>query len=49
MSSLGDMIDDMWIDAGDAGTSGSGCFWFVVLLIGGAVIGFLGANGLLPW
>ena len=49
MSSLGDWIDEMWSDAGDAGTGGSGCCWIVVLLILGIVVGILGAFDMLPW
>lgn len=49
MSNLGDAIDSMWNDAGDAGSGGNGCFWFVILLIAGIVIGILGANDMLPW
>ena len=51
MSDLGSIIDSMWNDSGDSGTgnSNSGCFWFIVLLIGGFVIAYLGCNNMLPW
>lgn len=49
MSSLGDMIDDMWTDAGDAGGGGCGCFGIILLLVGSIVIAILGANDMLPW
>lgn len=49
MSSLGDMIDGMWLDAGDAGNSGCGCFGWILLLIASIVIAILGANDMLPW
>ena len=41
--------DDLWSGIDDGGSPGSGCVWFVLLLIAGIVIAVLGANDMLPW